>query len=145
MADINFSGIKSRDEMIQLFDGYSFERKEELDQKKTKKGLVKSYLLETVDGFQDTKTTLSDILTPFALELIQIDEGLNKNSGKYMGFLECFWEGRYLAFYSLELSKNIDKQVKDLVLLSPQLDHVWLSGWTFNILWEKVKELSNPN
>lgn len=135
--------------MIRLLDGYSIERKEELDQKKTKKGLVKSYLLETVDGFQDTKKTLSDILTPFASELIQIDAGLykvlNKNSGKYMGFLESFWEGRYLAFYSLELSKNIDKLVKDLVLLSPQLDHVWLSGWTFNILWEKVKELSNPN
>ena len=149
MTEVNISEIKNREEMIRLLDGYSIERKEELDQKKTKKGLVKSYLLETVDGFQDTKKTLSDILTPFALELIQIDEGLykvlNKNSGKYMGFLECFWEGRYLAFYSLELSKNIDKQVKDLVLLSPQLDHVWLSGWTFNILWEKVKELSNLN
>lgn len=149
MTEVNISEIKNREEMIRLLDGYSIERKEELDQKKTKKGLVKSYLLETVDGFQDTKKTLSDILTPFASELIQIDEGLykvlNKNSGKYMGFLESFWEGRYLAFYSLELSKNIDKLVKDLVLLSPQLDHVWLSGWTFNILWEKVKELSNPN
>ncbi|OHB35639.1 MAG: hypothetical protein A2Y09_09210 [Planctomycetes bacterium GWA2_39_15] len=149
MTEVNISEIKNREEMIRLLDGYSIERKEELDQKKIKKGLVKSYLLETVDGFQDTKKTLSDILTPFASELIQIDEGLykvlNKNSGKYMGFLESFWEGRYLAFYSLELSKNIDKLVKDLVLLSPQLDHVWLSGWTFNILWEKVKELSNPN
>lgn len=149
MTEVNISEIKNREEMIRLLDGYSIERKEELDQKKTKKGLVKSYLLETVDGFQDTKKTLSDILTPFASELIQIDAGLykvlNKNSGKYMGFLESFWEGRYLAFYSLELSKNIDKLVKDLVLLSPQLDHVWLSGWTFNILWEKVKELSNPN
>ena len=149
MTEVNISEIKNREEMIRLLDGYSIERKEELDQKKIKKGLVKSYLLETVDGFQDTKKTLSDILTPFASELIQIDEGLykvlNKNSGKYMGFLESFWEGRYLAFYSLELSKNIDKLVKDLVLLSPQLDHVWLSGWTFNILWEKVKESSNPN
>ena len=62
-----------------------------------------------------------------------------------MGFLESFWNGRYLAFYSLELSKNIDKWIKNLVLSSFQLDHVWLSGWTFNILWEKVQELSNQN
>lgn len=149
MTEVNISEIKSREEMIRLLDGYSVERKEELDQKKVKRGLVKSYLLETVDGFQDTEKTLSDILTPFASELIQIDEGLykilDKNSGKYMGFLESFWGGRYFALYSLELSEDIDKYVRNLVLSSPQLDHVWLSGWTFNILWEKVKELSNPN
>ena len=146
MIEISLTGIKTREEMIRLLDGYSLERKEELDQKKTKKGLVKSYMLETVDGFQDTATTLSDILTPFAAEFTQIDEGLykvlDKNTGRYMGFLESFWDGRYFAFYSLELSEIIDKWIKNLVLSSPQLDHVWLSGWTFSILWEKVKDLS---
>ncbi|OIO29682.1 MAG: hypothetical protein AUJ60_04415 [Nitrospirae bacterium CG1_02_44_142] len=149
MIEISLTGIKTREEMIRLLDGYSLERKEELDQKKTKKGLVKSYMLETVDGFQDTATTLSDILTPFAAEFTQIDEGLykvlDKNTGRYMGFLESFWDGRYFAFYSLELSEIIDKWIKNLVLSSPQLDHVWLSGWTFSILWEKVKDLSNQN
>ncbi|OGH06236.1 MAG: hypothetical protein A2W22_05540 [Candidatus Levybacteria bacterium RBG_16_35_11] len=149
MTDFSLSGIKDREEMIRLFDGYSIERKEELDQKKTKKGLVKSYLLETVDGFQDTVKTFSDILIPYSSEFSQIDEGLykvsDKISGKYMGFLESFWDGRYIVFYSLEHSEIIDKWIKNLVLSSPLLDHVWLSGWTFEMLWEKVKELSNPN
>src|SRR3989338_2413964 len=149
MADINFSGIKSRDEMIQLFDGYSFERKEELDQKKTKKGLVKSYLLETVDGFQDSTTSITEIFDPLGCELVQIEEGLykiaDKNLKRHIGFLESFWSGRYLVLYSLELSEIVDKWIKGLVLSTPQLDHVWLSGWTFNMLWEKVKNLSNPN
>ena len=52
MLDLDISqeikSISSRDKMIRYLDGYSAERMEELDERKTKRPLVKSYMLEHV-------------------------------------------------------------------------------------------------
>ncbi len=140
--------ITSREKMIRYLDGYSAARIEELDERKTKRPLVKSYMLEHV-GDTGRQRKAKELLTDFGIEAQEIDESLYRildlrENGEYMGFLEVLTP-RYFVFYTLNPSKKADRWAKKLVLNSPELDHVWLSGLTFNVLWERVSQLSKPN
>ncbi len=152
MSDIDISkeikSITSREKMIRYLDGYSAERMEELDERKIKHPLVKSYMLEHVgDGGKQKKVT--ELLSGFAIECQEIDENLyrildKRENEEYMGFLEVLTP-RYFVFYTLHHSDKSDRWVKNLVINSPELDHVWLSGATFNVLWQRVAQLSKPH
>lgn len=140
--------ITSREKMIRYLDGYSAERMEELDERKIKRPLVKSYMLEHVGDTGEQKK-VTEVLGVLGIETEQIDENIyrisdTRENGGYMGFLEVFTP-RYFVFYTLYPSNEADRWVKKLVLNSPELDHVWLSGLTFNVLWERVSQLSKPN
>jgi len=140
--------IKSRDQMIRFLDGYSAERMEELDERKTKRPLVKSYMLEHVGDTGKMKNVM-DIMSLLGIHTTQIDEKLYKlqevgNNQEYMGFLEVLTL-RYFVFYTLHESQKSDKWVRNLVFNSPEIDHVWLSGLTFNVLWQKVVQLNRSN
>ncbi|MBE0478316.1 hypothetical protein IBX65_04260 [Candidatus Aerophobetes bacterium] len=152
MPDIGISkeikSIGSREKMIRYLDGYSAERMEELDERKMKRPLVKSYMLEHV-GDTGMQKTITEVLGILEVETEQIDENLyrvldTKENKEYMGFLEVFTP-RYFVFYTLHLSDKADKWVKNLVLNSSHLDHVWLSGLTFNVLWQRVAYLTKPH
>jgi len=139
--------ITSREKMIRYLDGYSAERMEELDERKTKRPLVKSYMLEHV-GDNGRQREVTELLGDLKIETQEIDENLyrvldRENNGEYMGFLEVLTP-RYFIFYTLHYSEKSDKWVKNLVLSSSELDHVWLSGLTFNVLWERIAQLSKP-
>lgn len=139
--------INSRESMIRYLDGYSAERMEELDERRIKRPLVKSYILEYMGG-NGEKKGITQILSNFAIESYKIDENLFKVSDKkendlYMGFLEVITP-RYFVFYTFHHSEKADKWVKNLVSNSPDLDHIWLSGLTFNVLWEKIVQLCKP-
>jgi len=140
--------ISSREDMIRFLDGYSAERIEELDKRKIKYPLVKSYMLEHV-GDDKTQKDIAQILSNFGIEAQKIDENLYKvldkrESGEYMGFIEVLTP-RYFVFYTLHHSDKADKWVKKLVFSSPDLDHVWLNGLIFNVLLEKVIQLNKPH
>jgi hypothetical protein len=80
---------------------------------------------------------VTDILAEFGIESQKIDENLYRILDKkidegYMGFLEVLTP-RYFVFYTLHPSDKADRWIKNLVLNSPELDHVWLSGLTFNV------------
>jgi hypothetical protein len=152
MPDIDVSeeieGIGSRDKMVRFLDGYSAEIMEELDERKTKAPLVKSYMLEHV-GDTPKRRAITDIMQPRNLSMMQIDENLYKireagNNQEYMGFVEVL-DPRYFVFYTLHEAQKSDRWVKNLVLSSPEIDHVWLSGWAFNVLWHRVVQLNRPN
>jgi hypothetical protein len=148
--DVNISKVKSRDEMIHFLEGHSLERKEDLDQRKMRKGLLKSYLLETLgDSANSFHSGLFEVFKGRQANLELIDDDLytvfDNDKNRYVGFLEKFMNGRFLAYYTTELSRDSDPWVKNLVLSTPYLDHVWLSGWTFNVLWEEVKALTAPH
>ncbi|MDI6869270.1 MAG: hypothetical protein QMD88_06785 [Coprothermobacterota bacterium] len=150
MPDIDISkemqSINSREKMIRYFDGYSAERMEELDERKTKRPLVKSYMLEHV-GDTGGQKKVADLLFSMDIESRKIDEDLflilDGRTGEYMGFLEVLTP-RYFVFYTIHRSDKADKWVRKLVFSSPDLDHVWLSGLTFNVLWQKVIQLAKP-
>jgi len=140
--------ITSRNKMTRYLDGYSAERMEELDERKMKRPLVKSYMLEHV-GDNGTQKKITDILSSLMINVQKIDENLyrvldNRENGEYMGFLEIL-TSRYFVFYTLHRSNKADRWVKNLVFSSPDLDHVWLSGLTFNVLWQRVAQLTKPH
>jgi hypothetical protein len=152
MSDIDISkeikSITSREKMIRYLDGYSAERMEELDERKIKRPLVKSYMLEHI-GDTGRQKKVTDLLAEFGIECQKIDESLycvvdKRTNGDYMGFLEVLTP-RYFVFYTLHPSDKADRWIKNLVLNSPELDHVWLSGLTFNVLWQIVAQISKPH
>lgn len=151
-SDIDISkeikSINSREKMIRYLDGYSAERIEELDERKIKRPLVKSYMLEHV-GDNGKQREITEILSNFMIEAHKIDENLykvldKKENGEYMGFIEVLTP-RYFVFYTLHNSDKADRWVKNLIFSSPDLDHLWLSGLTFNVLWQRVSQLSKPH
>jgi len=140
--------ISSREKMIRYLDGYSAERMEELDQRKMKQPLVKSYMLEHA-GDGASQKNITQILSNLGIDIQEIDKNLyrvfdSRQLNEYMGFLEVMTP-RYFVFYTLHLSDKSDKWIRDVVLASSELDHVWLSGMTFNILWQRIAELSKPH
>jgi len=152
MSDFDISkeikSITSREKMIRYLDGYSAERMEELNERKTKRPLVKSYMLEHV-GDPTRQRKVTEILSEFGIDCQEIDENLyrildKRTNGDYMGFLEVLTP-RFFVFYTLHPSEKADKWIRNLVINSPELDHVWLSGITFNVLWERISQLVNPN
>jgi len=149
MPDIDISkeleSINSREKMIRYFDGYSAERMEELDERKIKRPLVKSYMLEHV-GDTDRQKGITELLSSIGKETQKIDENMYRvlENKEYMGFLEVLTP-RYFVFYTLHHSEKADRWVRNMVLSSPDLDHVWLSGLTFDVLWRRVAQLSKPH
>lgn len=142
------SSINSREQMIRFLDGYAADRLEELDERKTRSPLVKSYMLEHADHIAHLKTAV-DIMNLRRTVSFQIDDNLFKikeidKKELFMGFLEILTP-RYFVFYSIHESQLIDRWIKKLVCDSPELDHVWLSGLTFNVLWNKIVQLNRPH
>ena len=80
--------IRTRKEMIRFLDGYAYERKEELDERRLKGPLVKSHLLEILDsGHTRTSQGLVDLFARWEVQLKQIDDDLflSQNCGGACG------------------------------------------------------------
>ncbi len=148
VTDTSLGRIRTRHEMIRFFDGYAIERMEELDERKLKRPLVKTHLLELLDGDEArTPEGLQAIFARRGVGLQPLEESLflvSDNVGAEIGFLERL-RPRIIALYSTMESDEIKNWVDRLVLRSPEIDHVWLSGTTFNVLWELVVRLSRPH
>jgi len=148
MTETPLARIQTRHQMIRFFDGYALERMEELDERKLKRPLVKTHLLELLDGKEArTAEGLQAIFARRDVHLRPLDESLflvADNHEAEIGFLERL-RPRIVALYSTLESEKIKKWVRHLVLRSPEIDHVWLSGTTFNVLWELVVRLSRPH
>ena len=77
MNEPDIRSIRTRTEMIRFLDGYAFERKEELDERRLRGPLVKSYLLEMLDSdYVRTSQGLMDLFVRWGVQLQQIDEDL---------------------------------------------------------------------
>ena len=148
MTETNLRQIHNRHQMIRFFDGYAIERMEELDARKLKRPLVKSHLLEILDGEEArTNQGLRDIFDRRGVRLEPLEEELFLVTDDQMGdigFLERL-RPRIVALYSTMKSDELGRWVRRLVLDSPEIDHVWLSGATFGVLWELVTRLSQPH
>ena len=145
MADIEH--VSSRADMTRVFDGYSFDRREEVDERRTKRPFVKTYLLEVLDGRPDHSLDhVPEVFRRYGIELRQVDTNLYglSHANDFKGFLEVL-RPRLVALYSVQHSTEIDKFVRHLVHAAPEIDHVWLSGRTFNVLWNVVTRLCQPH
>lgn len=143
-TDINLRDIKSRREMIRLFDGLSVERMDELAQKRLKRPVVKTYLLEMVTETSNGSSQQFGVLSrPGRIQLRQVEDGLFLLSDEYkgdMGFIEKLGD-RVAALYSIAKADELGRWVGNLVQSSAEVDHVWLSGITFGVLWDVMTKL----
>ncbi len=137
--------VSTRKQAMDYLDGYVQEKKEEIDQGYISSGLVKSYLLETVPATRQ-EPELATIFEKSNARLDPIDDTLykvwNGLENKYIGFLEKLIP-RHPVYYTMEDIKECDPWIKRLVNSTPNLDRLWISGWTFEQLWRKVIEI-NP-
>jgi hypothetical protein len=148
MSEFALGTIKNRTQMIRFFDGYSEERVEELDERKLKRPLVKTHLLEVLNGqCSSLSEALPSIFKRCGIEIKALDDELflvsDLNIGE-IGFLEQL-TSRIIALYSTNKSDVLYPWVRNLVFRNSDLDHVWLSGLTFGVLWELVVKLSRPH
>jgi len=121
---------------------------EELSAHKLKRPLVKSHLLEILDGHdQDKSQRVREIFGRQGVELKPLDDTLFLVSDRVegqIGFLEIL-RPRLVAVYSPLRSEPFSKWVRQMVMSSAELDYVWLSGLTFGVLWDLVVRLCRPN
>jgi len=133
--------VQTREEAIDVLEGYSSERKEEIDELRTRRPLVKSYMLETVPP-NLAQPSLHEVFKRAGAQLQQLDETLFKvrdlGSGETRGLLEYF--DRHPVIYTDRKSQEMDGWVRRLVQLNPEVDSLWLSGVAFTALLEVVCE-----
>lgn len=142
---MNLSNVTNREQALELLEGYVEERKDELNQQKTHRPLVKSYMLETVAPHVSTQPTLNAVFEALGLSLIPLDDTLfkilDKNLNKTVGLLENLL-ARFPVIYTSDESKVMDPWVRKLVGSSPALDHLWISGRAFEELLQAVLRFS---
>ena len=147
MTGSSLGQVHGRHDMVRHFDGYAGDRMEELDERKLKRPLVKTFLVELLNGAQSSDDPgLVSTLRRRGTVLRQIEEGLfhvTNDAGTEVGILERL-RPRVFAIYSTLKSEVLKSWVGQLVRRSPELDHVWLSGLTFNVLWGLMLRLSRP-
>jgi len=148
MPEIELKELRRRHEVIRFFDGYTTERMEELSAQKLKRPLVKSQLLEILDGHTaDQSQRVRTIFGRQGVDLKPLDETLFlvcDPVGGEIGFLEIL-RPRLVALYSPLRTEPFSRWVGRMVMNTAELDYVWLSGLTFGVLWDLVARLSRPN
>jgi hypothetical protein len=146
MNEMAIGQIRDRHQMIRFFDGYAAERMDELVEQKLKRPVVKTHLLELLNGSCQASTDdLVGIFRRRGVHLKPLDEGmfLVSDGEGDVGFLERL-RPRVMGLYSIVKSESLKAWVRHLVLRSSEIDHVWLSGMTFGVLWQLVTQLSRP-
>lgn len=127
--------------MIRLFDGFSFERMEDIENHRLKRPVVKTHLLE-LSNHENNPNPLAAI-SHARIELHQVEDDLFLLTDYLkgdMGFIEKIGT-RVAAFYSIEKADELNRWVSGLVQKSAEIDHVWLSGLTFGVLWNVMSKL----
>jgi len=71
MTETTLQQIRDRHQIIRFFDGYAIKRMEELDERKLKRPLVKSQLLEILDG--DEARTPQGLQAIFGRRQVRLD------------------------------------------------------------------------
>lgn len=111
-----------------------------------RKNLVKSYVIETVreNGHMPNAATI--FARTAGLSLGELDGGAMytiRNSSGVVALIEGA-ETRFPVIHSTQKTTTSDKLVRDTVLSSPWLDHVWLPGRFFDALWKWTKDTAEP-
>ena len=103
MPEIELRHLKDRHEVIRFFDGYTTERMEELYAEKLKRPLVKSHLLEILDGKDGQQSrALQSIFGRHGAQLKRLDDTMflvTDNAEGDIGFMEVL-RPRIVSIYS---------------------------------------------
>jgi hypothetical protein len=139
--------LQSRRDFFDYLDGYSVQAADELFQRHTTRGLVKTYMLETVRN-GEPMPTMDSIFGRSGLQLSQVDgdglfQVLDPRKGGAVALLE-FLNDRHPVLYTLMTTDESDPWVRGLVDSTPWLDRLWLSARLFQELWRYVQTTASP-
>lgn len=139
--------LRSRQEYFDFLNGYAVERVDELQEARTKKALVKTFLFETLrDGSETLPFEL--VLREAGVDLERVDETLfrARPHGEQVGWgLIELLERRHPVLYTMLDSNEAQKWARAIVEGSPWLDRVWLSAPIFTELWGYVRQTTRPH
>jgi hypothetical protein len=136
--------ISDRREMIRYLDGWAWEGMEGAPRARP---VVKTNLIELVEGDDPVENGLGGIFARQGLRLRALEHGLFAVSHEGIGdigFLEAVGS-RVVALYSMLEIKRLAPFVEHLVAGSAELDRVWFSGITFEVLWGLVTRICSPD
>lgn len=137
--------LHDRREYFDHLEGYSVDVKDELVAQRLTRGLVKTYILETVRNGETPP--LQAVLEAAGVGARQVDESLlvltDPTAGR-VALLETL-DARHPVVYTLLDADVSDPWVRRLVDRSPWLDHLWLSSPLFHELWRYVERVSPPH
>lgn len=139
--------LRTRQQLFDYFEGHAVESMKGLYRKRSFRGLVKSYMLETV-GDSSECPSIERILNDAGLQLTAIEDGLlylvsDPQFGGAIAVVEKI-TNRFPVIYTMLGADKSDFWVQDLVIRSPWLDQLWISAPIFRHLWDHVK-LTTPD
>jgi hypothetical protein len=143
---MKLSEARTRDDAWSILDGFSFEGRESLELQRSRKPLIKSYILETTPDDRPDPN-LSVIFNSQHVTLTQLDDTLfridNEQHPDSLGFLEIF--PRHPVIYTPLETKHMDPWVKKLTRETKDLDSLWLSGQAFQTFLEDIYVTASPH
>ena len=142
-----FQQVQNREDMIRFFEGYTSQRLEEIDKRTLNRPLVKTQLLETVAHENGNVSRPLPEIFGRSAHLTALESGLFSIvdiAGGGAGFVEHL-NSRIIAIYSTEDVRTFTSWTRPQVERNPDLDYVWLSGLTFNGLWDYVVQSTEPH
>lgn len=138
--------LQTREEYFHYLEGYSVERAEELAERRTRRPLVKTFLLETLHNEQRFPG-LKFVFHRAGFGLDPVDEALLRvreiESGQTWALVEQL-DRRHPVIYTLTESQEASRRVRSIIQSSPWLDSVWLSAPIFEELWRHVRHVTPP-
>lgn len=138
--------LDNEESYFDYFDGRAVESREDSTSKKLPGGLIKSYLLETVDP-SDNPESLAGIFrrSDMLLDEVSGSDSIFRvmNSAREGIALAEKFNDRYLALYTMLPSQMSDSLVRRSVQANPMLDNLWLSSQTFNSLWTYIRNVNH--
>ena len=142
---MELANVRTREAAFEQLEGYSFERKAELDQNRSRTPLVKSYLLEDPECADDQE--FLQAIRQAGHEIYRIDDTLfkikDRTTKRYVGLVERLIP-RHPVIYSHEEARFMDGWVHRLVNATTHLDRLWISGHAFERLLEWNFEHKQP-
>ncbi|MFW5873740.1 MAG: hypothetical protein ACOCVD_03585 [Bacillota bacterium] len=139
------SNFISKRDLFKYFMKYSSEKKDELDKRKTRSPLLKSYLLETYS--QNKVNNFKREFKNFEFNQIDNDvyqvEDLNgKTKDKPVGWLELL-SNRFHVFYTSLSTKDIENRLQNSIKNSSILDSLWIPDSFYISLFDFLKSIHN--
>lgn len=144
---MNLESATNRYQAFEALQGYSSERKSDLNQKKLNHSLIKSYILESVCG-SFPNGGLNSMFEKSGNTLIQIDkndDSLYKikdlKTKEIKGLLEHTHK-RYPTIFTHLDTRESDPWAKKIVASSARLDNLWISGFSFSKMLDGIIKIN---
>ena len=133
--------LSTRDDYVDFFEGHAAPTVEELQEGRSSRKLVKTYMLETVS--HGSPSPVLPKAFPERIRLDRLDDTIFRvhdaaHEGRVVGLLEAM-DDRHPVLYTTLAAQESDRWVRQVVDRNPWLDRLWLSSTILYQLWQYVQ------